>query len=156
GAAGTSVTVIGQNFSGAGGHLQVLFGNTAATSVTVVDDSHVTAVVPNGSGTVDVRVQSGVTTAANPDHIKSTIFGHGTAAISAGDVSPFGASRSNQAPPVAPPAVGSPNPVTGKTTNLSVLGADDGGAANLIYTWSLANGPAAVSFSANGSNAAQN
>ena len=35
GAAGSTVTVTGPNFSGAAGHLQVLFGNTAATNVTV-------------------------------------------------------------------------------------------------------------------------
>ena len=37
GAAGAQVTVIGQNFSGAAGRLQVLFGNVPATSVTVID-----------------------------------------------------------------------------------------------------------------------
>src|SRR5258705_358007 len=58
GSVGTAVTIIGQNFSGAAGHLSVLFGSVAATSVTFVDDSHITAVVPNGSGTVHVRVQS--------------------------------------------------------------------------------------------------
>ena len=31
----------------------------------------------------------------------------------------------------------SPNPVNGATTNLSVLGADDGGEGNLTYTWSV-------------------
>jgi hypothetical protein len=36
-----------------------------------------------------------------------------------------------------------------------VLGADDGGEANLTYTW-VATGPAAVLFSANGTNAAKN
>src|SRR5581483_6910817 len=66
GSAGTTVTVTGRIFSGAAGHLSVLFGNTPATSVTVVDDSHVTAVAPAGSGTVNVRVQSGVTTAPDP------------------------------------------------------------------------------------------
>lgn len=80
-AAGTSVTVVGKNFSGAAGHLQVLFGATAATAVTVVDDSHVVAVVPAGAGTVDVRVRSGVVTAANPDNVNSTLFGYGTSAI---------------------------------------------------------------------------
>jgi hypothetical protein len=45
--------------------------------------------------------------------------------------------------------------VTGTTANLSVLGADDGGASNLTYTWSLANlAPAGVNFSTNGTNAA--
>jgi hypothetical protein len=61
----------------------------------------------------------------------------------------------NQPPTVAKAAVATPNPVTGKTTALSVLGADDGGAANLRYTW-FSSGPAPVTISANGTNAAQN
>jgi hypothetical protein len=60
-------------------------------------------------------------------------------------------------PTVAMPASASPNPVTGTTTNLSVLGADDGGEANLTYTWSqVGTPPAVVAFSANGTNAAKN
>lgn len=90
GAAGTSVTVTGQNFSGAAGHLQVFFGTTPAASVTVVDDGHVTAVAPTGSGTVDVRVQSGVTTAADPQNIQRTVFGYGTSLVSVGDRFTFG------------------------------------------------------------------
>src|SRR5207253_1469431 len=63
----------------------------------------------------------------------------------------------NSPPTVATPAAASPNPVTGITTNLSVLGADDGGEANLTYTWATTgNPPAAVTFSANGTNAARN
>src|SRR5262249_13193318 len=74
GSAGTQVTVTGRNFSGAAGHLQVLFGNTPATSVTVLDDSHVVATAPAGSGTVDVRVQSGVTTGSNSSNFTSPVF----------------------------------------------------------------------------------
>src|SRR5207244_11742512 len=44
---------------------------------------------------------------------------------------------------------------TRRSSDLGVLGADDGGEANLTYTWS-ANGPAAVSLSANGTNASKN
>src|SRR4029079_2787341 len=62
---------------------------------------------------------------------------------------------SGLSPTVATPASAAPNPVTGTTTALSVLGADDGGEANLTYTWS-ATGPAAVTFNPNGTNAAQN
>ena len=63
----------------------------------------------------------------------------------------------NAPPTVATAASATPNPVTGKTTVLSVLGADDGGAANLTYTWATTGTPpAAVSFSANGTNAAKN
>jgi len=60
----------------------------------------------------------------------------------------------NAAPTIATPPSGSPNPVAGTTTTLTVLGADDGGEANLSYTWSY-TGPAAVSFSANSTNAAK-
>ncbi len=90
GEAGTSVTVTGQNFSGAAGHLQVLFGGVPATSVTVVDDDHVVAIAPAGSGTVDVRVQSGVTTSPNSDNIKNTIFGYGISSVVADGRFTFG------------------------------------------------------------------
>lgn len=69
------------------------------------------------------------------------------------------ASGSNQTPTVATPAAANPNPVGGTTTNLSVLGADDGGEANLTYTWAVSAKPAGASdptFSVNGSNAAKN
>ena len=46
--------------------------------------------------------------------------------------------------------------MTGTTTNLSVLGADDGGEANLTYTWTTTgNPPAVVTFGANGTNASK-
>jgi hypothetical protein len=61
----------------------------------------------------------------------------------------------NQPPTVATPAAASPGTDTGTTVNLSVLGADDGGEANLAYTWTVASGPTGVTFSTNGSNAAQ-
>src|SRR5262249_41495606 len=59
---GTSVTVTGQNFSGAAGQLHVLFGGVDATSVTIVSDTQAVAAAPaHAAGTVDVRVQSGTT-----------------------------------------------------------------------------------------------
>jgi uncharacterized repeat protein (TIGR01451 family) len=61
----------------------------------------------------------------------------------------------NMAPTIAVAADATPNPVPGTTTTVSVLGADDGGEPFLIYTWSQTAGPAAVSFSPNGTNAAQ-
>ena len=153
-AAGSTITVTGQNFSGAAGQLQVYFGSVPATSVTYVDDAHLQVRVPNGAGTVDVRVQSGVTTAANADNIKNTIFGYGISATSSADRFTFGSGGpANQAPTVATAASASPNPVGGLTTTLSVQGADDGGVANLIYTWTV-SGPGMVTFSANGTNAA--
>lgn len=154
GSAGDSVTITGRNFSGAASQLQVLFNNTPATSVTMVDDSHVIAVAPAGSGTVDIRVQSGITTPADPQNIKSPIFGYGISAFTTADKFTYGSAVSNRAPTVASAASASPRQVTARTTNLSVLGADDGGEANLTYTWS-ATGPAPVNFSANGTNAAK-
>jgi beta-galactosidase len=63
----------------------------------------------------------------------------------------------NQPPTVASAASANPNPTTGASAALSVLGADDGGQAALTYTWATTgNPPAAVSFSANGNNAAKN
>jgi hypothetical protein len=62
----------------------------------------------------------------------------------------------NQAPTIASAAASSANPVTGMTTDLSVLGADAGGEANLIYTWAVTDtSPAGATFSVNGSNAAK-
>ncbi len=62
----------------------------------------------------------------------------------------------NAAPTLATPAAAAPATVTGTTTILSVLGADDGGESNLTYTWStLGTPPAPVSFSTNGVNSAK-
>ena len=62
----------------------------------------------------------------------------------------------NATPTVARAAAATPSPVTGTTTVLSVLGADDAGESNLTYTWTtIGTPPAAVSFSANGTNAAK-
>lgn len=159
GAAGTTVTVVGQNFSGAAGNLQVFFGNTAATGVTVIDDSHVQVTAPAGSGTVDVRVQSGVTTGPNPDNVKNTIFGYGVSAVTAADRFTYGdAPPSNQAPTIATAASANPKLVTGKSTLLSVVGADDAGESNLTYTWSIIakpDGAADPIYSGNGDNAAK-
>jgi hypothetical protein len=87
--AGTTVTITGQNFSGAAGNLSVFFGSTAASSVTFVSDTKLTAVVPNGTGTVDVTVQSGVNEPDNNDpanaNVNAPIFGYGTSAVSAAD-----------------------------------------------------------------------
>lgn len=50
---GTAVTITGTCFTGA---TAVLFGNTAATSFVVVNDTTITATSPAGVGTVDVTV----------------------------------------------------------------------------------------------------
>ena len=65
----------------------------------------------------------------------------------------------NTAPTVATPAAATPSQVDGNTTALGVLGADDGGEANLTYTWTTTSAPsgaATPAFSDNGDNAAKN
>jgi len=50
----TAIALVGTNFTGATG---VTFGGTAATSVVVVDDTHITCVTPaHAAGAVDVVV----------------------------------------------------------------------------------------------------
>jgi hypothetical protein len=63
------------------------------------------------------------------------------------------------APTVATAAAITPSPVAGNSAALSVLGADDGGEANLAYAWSVVTKPTGAAnptFSANGTNAAKN
>ena len=62
-------------------------------------------------------------------------------------------------PTVATAAAAAPSTVTGKTTSLSVLGADVAGESTLSYTWSVLSAPTgapAVTFSSNGANASKN
>ncbi len=80
-APGATITITGQNFSGASGRLQTLFGSTPSPTTTFIDDTHVSAVVPSGTGTVNIRIQSGQTLAANANNITSPIFGYGLSAI---------------------------------------------------------------------------
>jgi hypothetical protein len=60
-------------------------------------------------------------------------------------------------PPLLASSVGATVAITSPTSaSLNAVGVDDSGAANLIYTWSAIAPPLPVSFSANGTNAAQN
>lgn len=78
--AGSTLTVSGRNFSGAAGQLQVFFGAVAAPSVTLIDDGHLQVVVPPGAGSVDLRVQSGVSV-VHPDNLNPTVFGYGLSPV---------------------------------------------------------------------------
>jgi IPT/TIG domain len=62
GPAATTVTVIGQHFTGVNA---VTFGATAATTFTVNSDTQITTTAPAGTGTVDI-------TAANPSATSAT------------------------------------------------------------------------------------
>jgi IPT/TIG domain len=91
GPSGGAVTVNGQNFSGAAGRLSVFFGGTnAAGGVNVLSDTQIAVTVPNGSGTVDVTVQSGINeTDTNSDsasaNVNAPIFGYGISAVTPSD-----------------------------------------------------------------------
>ncbi len=63
----------------------------------------------------------------------------------------------NTAPSVVNAAAATPNPVTGTSTALSVLGSENGSGSGLAYTWSY-TGPTGVTYTGNtnGTNAAQN
>ena len=65
----------------------------------------------------------------------------------------------NNPPTIATPAAANPNPAAGTTANLSVLGADDWGEANLTYTWTAIRMPPGATqptYTVNGTNAAKN
>jgi regulation of enolase protein 1 (concanavalin A-like superfamily) len=65
----------------------------------------------------------------------------------------------NNAPTIVNAASGSPNPVTGLTTALSVLGNDDQGESSLTYQWTVTAKPSGATdptFDVNNSNAAKN
>jgi hypothetical protein len=85
GFAGDTLTIYGQNFSGASGQLQVFFGNTPADQVSVLDDNTLSVVVPAGAGTVDVLVQSGVYAPGNSHNIRDPIFGYGVSQATGAD-----------------------------------------------------------------------
>lgn len=81
GAVGSSVAISGRNFSGAAGQLSVWFG-TNKVAATVSDDAHLTAVAPTGSGTMDVRVQSGIGNANSSANYTTPIWGYGLSVTS--------------------------------------------------------------------------
>jgi aryl-phospho-beta-D-glucosidase BglC (GH1 family) len=108
----------------------------SATAGTITQGGLYTA--PSGPGTAQVTASSG------------GMSGQATISITSPPVV-------KQAPTIATPASASANPVSGTTAALSVLGADNGGEANLTYTWAVTGTPPApVTFSANGTNTAKN
>ena len=71
-AGGTSVTISGDNFTGA---TQVKFGSDNATSFTFDNDTQITATSPAGTGTVDVTVTTtgGTSAASSADQFTYTV-----------------------------------------------------------------------------------
>ena len=107
GVVGETITIAGRNFSGSAGRLQVFFGDVPASSVTFIDDTRISVVVPAGTGSVPIRVQSGVAT--NEDsNFNGSIFGYGISAITSNAMFTYGAA--NTAPPLSPSTI--PPPIT--------------------------------------------
>jgi hypothetical protein len=93
---------------------------------------------------------AGTLTISNPADFIYTMPGYSVTTIRI--VSPGGQTN---APTVAMAAQASPSSVTGISTVLSVLGADAAGESTLTYTWTTTTAPGPVTFSVNGTNAAQ-
>jgi Domain of unknown function (DUF4214)/IPT/TIG domain len=152
GLAGNTITITGRNFSGAAGRLSVLFGGAAAANVTYVSDSQITAVIPNGSGTVDVRVQSGINE-VDPnnasDNVNNPIFGYGISATSAVDQFTYQTiSATNSADSFATPTV-----VSGATDLFTIVvrnsaGNPVSGLPGSAFSLMLSGGTSAGLFSA--------
>ena len=166
-------TVVSDSVSGASG-LQTLVTKTGTTyyltvvntvgtaNTTTVNLSGVTSVSPTASVTsMSAPASTSTNSISNPTNIvptTSTTAGLGPSfsyTFPAYSITVLTFTATVDTPTVAKPVAANPSPVTGKTTTLSVLGADAAGEGSLIYTWS-ATGPAAVNFSANGTNAAKN
>jgi hypothetical protein len=156
GAAGSSITITGQNFSGAAGQLYVKFGNNLSPSVTYVDDSHITAVVPAGSGTVGVTVQSGVVesdnNSSNPNaNVNEPVWGYGTSSAATAPQFTYGGqtvSGANSTVSFATSTVAS-----GNTDLLTIVVKDTTGAAvsglgSSSFVLGLSGGASAGTFSA--------
>jgi hypothetical protein len=76
--------------------------------------------------------------------------GNGTATVRATAGAVSGTATVTYAqPPTIASASASPNPVTGKTTQLTADATDPNGVGGLVYKWSLGSGPAGVTFGSN-------
>jgi hypothetical protein len=153
------VTVLGQGHLGIGTDDVFYFGNAIGDTGDSGADALVTAsdvsrVNSHGSASAEVTNiydinRDGVVDAADATIVSDNLS---TPATTLNLISFAGT-----VPTVATPASATPSPVTGTSTNLSVLGADSGGEAGLTYTWSLSGSPPApVSYSDNGTNTAKN
>jgi hypothetical protein len=96
GSPGSTLTINGQNFSGAAGRLSVFFGSTPAGAANVLSDTQVSITVPDGSGTVNVTVQLGtnetdVISDSPGANVNAPIFGYGTSAQTPADEFTFAA-----------------------------------------------------------------
>jgi hypothetical protein len=100
---------------------------------------------------------SGGGTISNTGQVQATTVGTYTVTAAIGAVSGTATVTvtASPIPAIVQEVQVTPSPVTGTTAAVSVLASDDDGELALIYAWS-ATGPAAVTFSASGTNAAKN
>jgi VCBS repeat-containing protein len=155
-AGGTVVTINGQNFSGASGQLNVLFGTVSATSVQVLSDIQAVAIAPaHAAGTVDVQVQSG-SMRMNTDGAQ-VFFGYGTSATGTSDKFTFGTGGGGGGGGSAPTAVDDTYSILHDHT-LSVAAAgllanDTSSPAGHTLTTAVATGPThgTLTLNSNGS-----
>lgn len=134
-APGATLTVTGQNFSGAAGHLSVIFGSSAVPAA-FVDDTHLTCTVPTGTGTVAVTVRSGVI-AAEAGNIRDPIFGYGVSTTSASFT--FGQGGGGGPHPPVAVAGGPYSAAEGSAFTLDGSGSSDPDqtSTTLSYAWDL-------------------
>ena len=90
GAPGGTLLIQGQNFAGAAGRLSVSFGAAVGGPVSVLSETQLSVVIPSGSGSVEVTVQSGVNEvdnlSDNPSaNVNAPIFGYGNSATNPAD-----------------------------------------------------------------------
>ena len=140
----------------------------ASGNLVVTDDSSVTLSIgnnPSGGTLLGTRTAAAVNGVATFSGLSIETAGNGyTLIASDGGLATATSAAFNIAvnpaqPTVATPASATPNPVSGTTSSLSVLGADPTGEANLTYSWSalsLPSGASAPAFSPNQTNAAKN
>src|SRR5208337_5003732 len=100
-----------------------------------------------------VRVLSGVASGADSSNYTSPIFGYGTSAATTADRFTYGPGSVSPPPSPQPgppastpptvivPAKSSASPVTGTSTQLTVLGSDGAGESTLPYTWAVTAAP---------------
>jgi adhesin/invasin len=155
GSAGNTVTITGNNFAGAAGNLSVFFGtNNPSPSVTYVSNTQITAVVPSGSGMVNVTVQSGIdetdNLSGNPNaNVTAPVFGYGTSATSANDE--FTYSNQTISPTNSTLSFASPTDVSGTPDLLTIVVEDTngnpvGGLASSAFSFGLSGGTSSGSF----------
>ncbi len=135
---GDSVTISGSNFVGV---TAVTFGGKAATSFQVLGTSTILAVVPAGSGQVQIAVTNPQGTATGQTFTYSSSCGSGSTPLVTGIT-----------PPQGPVAGGTSVLISGNyltATNVKFVGFDNSSNSNTCKTTNTSNYKAASSFTVN-------